>query len=64
VREKTSRDKAIEFARQVPKPRVKVENVYSQPSEYLMNDDLNGIEEEPFDEYGNTLKEADLEQLN
>ena len=43
---------------------MKTENPYSQQSEYMMNDDLNGIEEEPFDEYGNTLKETDLAQLN
>jgi len=30
----------------------------------MLNDDLNGIEEEPYDEYGNTLKEADLASLN
>ncbi|CDW74030.1 UNKNOWN [Stylonychia lemnae] len=78
-KEKTARDKAIEFSKNVPKPKMRVqnddsssiiENPYqnayseqSQGSKYL-NNDLNGIEEEPYDEYGVTLKGEDLAQLN
>lgn len=98
-KEKTSRDKALEFARNnIPKPKQRnlpnqdlnydselyvrdddeededyfdYENQNSgspnikgkQLSKYL-SEDLNGIEEEPFDENGVTLKEVDLATLN
>lgn len=72
----TAREKALEFAKNLPKPKPKTsktdiisssqsDNPYSNPQQFsqnsqYLNDDLNGIEEEPYDEYGNTLKETDL----
>ena len=48
LKEKTAREKALEFAKNVPKPRIKND----------VAGDLVNIEEEPFDEYGNTIKGA------
>ena len=64
-REKTAREKALEFARNVPRPRVKTDIAETSNSQYGSEQYLvDRIEEEPFDENGVTLKEADLEQLN
>ena len=69
----TSREKAIEFAKSIPKPKVKgpqnnLDQQSSSSNQWGGNDtpgDLNGvIEEEAFDEYGNTLKGSEFNDLN
>jgi hypothetical protein len=63
-----ARERALEFAKSIPKPKIR-------PNESKAGGDLtdinrsllmeNGvIEEEPFDEYGNTLKGSELNDLN
>lgn len=47
VREQSHREKALEFAKQVPKPKPK------------KDESLNQINEEEFDEMGNTISMAD-----
>ena len=82
-KEKSSRDKAIEFAKNIPRPRQRqfgndgneildydpLENQDSVSNSGLynkqrINEDLVNIEEEPYDEYGNTIKENELLELN
>lgn len=57
-KEKTSRDRALEFAKSIPKPKVKgVDNMQMQSSETDLSMSMNEvIEEDHYDEYGNTLK--------
>lgn len=52
----------MEFARNVPKPKVKPQQEGAR--KLSSNDDLQGIEEEPFDENGNTLKGEDLKSMH
>lgn len=53
MREQSHREKAIEFAKQVPKPKPK------------KDESLNQIQEEEFDEMGNTIgmTETNREQI-
>ena len=70
--EKTARDRALEFAKSIPKPKVKERgaaggSLNGGQSENNFDDyqDENGvIEEEAFDEYGNTIKGSDFNDLN
>lgn len=49
----------------MPRPRVKTDITEISESRYGSEQyQVDRIEEEPFDENGVTLKEADLEQLN
>ncbi len=55
----------MEFAKNVPKPKRKVERGNSDnKNENGENRDLGFIEEEAFDENGVTLAENDLAQMN
>ena len=60
----------MEFAKSIPKPKAaKVDGQNYRLSESGATDDhsmlMNGvIEEEPFDEYGNTLKGSEMNDLN
>jgi hypothetical protein len=66
-KEKTARDRALEFAKSIPKPRVKGSggSINGGNSSENGGEEENGvIEEEAFDEYGNTLKGSDFNDLN
>ena len=70
-KEKTARDRALEFAKNIPKPKTKDRvgpgSLNGGQSEHTFDDyqDENGvIEEEAFDEYGNTIKGSDFNDLN
>jgi len=64
TREKTAREKALEFAKNVPKPKRRTEVSESEPNNNEINQDLGHIAEEDYDEYGNTLIGGDLAALN
>ncbi len=66
TREKTAREKALEFAKNVPKPKKKVENINGEDNNNNNNgnQDLRNIIEEDFDENGNTLVGNELMELN
>ena len=61
-KEKTARERALEFAKSIPKPRGAggSQKADKQSSEEASN----VIEEEPYDEYGNTIKFSDYNELN
>ena len=65
-KEKTARDRALEFAKSIPKPKVKGAggSLNGGNSENGGEDENGVIEEEAFDEYGNTLKGSDFNDLN
>lgn len=71
-KEKTARDKALEFAKNIPKPKLakaassdgQSVSGYSQGYQQQNQHDHGVIEEEPFDEYGNTLKGSEMNDLN
>lgn len=71
-KDKTARERALEFAKSIPKPKAaKVDGQNYRLSDSGATDDvsnsmfMNGIiEEEPFDEYGNTLKGSEMNDLN
>lgn len=48
-RDKTAREKAIEFAKNVPKPKVKVYNQDNPSESPTRNPDLVNIQEEDYD---------------
>lgn len=69
TKEKTARDKALEFARNIPKPKAGARMADGRHTggddiSSIMNDHNGVIEEEPFDEYGNTLKGSEMNDLN
>ena len=77
AKEVSVRERALEFAKNVPKPRIrnglssesnqedaKTYQEQSQSNSKYLNPDLNGIEEEEYDQYGNTLLGNELLTLN
>ena len=66
MREKTAREKAMEFAKSVPKPKNNVYSDFSRDEDGtpLGTPGLGNIEEEAFDANGNTLTGNELNELN
>lgn len=64
-KERTARDRALDFAKNIPKPKVgKSTDSVGGHSQQHYDHHPGVIEEEPFDEYGNTLKGSEMNDIN
>jgi hypothetical protein len=65
VKEKNAREKALEFAKNVPRPKKKLDKLNSDLNGLRKYEELGNVVEEEFDENGNTIHgESELNELN